>query len=128
MGEMYKEKTTFISKFGTYQFKVMPIGLSNLVATFQRMTDNILVNVSNVKCYADDIVIHSETAESHIKHLKNVFALLLKHGLCIHLKKCSFMQTRVEQKGNCIDKEGIHADERKLQTYEMLIHEVTENS
>ena len=115
MDETCKEKTTFVCKFGTYQFEVMPFGLKNSGGTFQRMMDNILVNESNVKCYVDDVVIHSDTAESHVKHLENVFALLLKHGLRIRLKKCSFMQPRVELLGHCIDKEGIHTDERKVQ-------------
>ena len=89
MYETCKEKTTFICKFGTYQFEVMSFGLKNSGATFQRMMDNFYVNVSNVKCYADDVVIHSATAESNVKHIENVFALLLKHGLRIRLKKCN---------------------------------------
>ena len=74
------------------------------------------MNLNNVKCYVDDVVIHSATAESHIKYLENVFALLLMHGLRIRLKRCSFMQSRVELLGYCIDKEGIHTDGRKVQT------------
>ena len=72
--ETCKEKTSFICKFGTYQFELMPFGLKNSGETFQRMMDNILVNVSNVKCYVDDVVIYSATAEGHIKHLEIVFA------------------------------------------------------
>ena len=94
----------------------MPFGLKNSGATFQRMMDSILLNVSNVKCHGYDVVIHSATAESHVKHLENVFALLIKHGLRIRLKKCSFMESRVERLGHCIDKEGIHTDERKVQS------------
>ena len=77
MDETCKEKTTFICHFDNYHFEVMPFGFKNSGATFQRMMDSILVNVSNVKCYADDVIIHSATAESHAKHLENVFALLL---------------------------------------------------
>ena len=88
MDGMCKEKITFICKFGTYQFEVMPFGLKNSGATFQRIMDNILVNVSDVKCYVDDVFIYSATAESHIMHLENVFAFLLKHGLRTRLKKC----------------------------------------
>ena len=69
MDETCKERTTFICKFGTYQFEVMPFGLKNSGATFQRMMDNILLNVSNVKCYVNDVFIHSATEESHVKHL-----------------------------------------------------------
>ena len=116
MDEACKEKTTFICKCGTHQFEVMLFGLKNSGATFQRMMENILVNVNNVKCYVDYAVIHSAAAYSHIKHLENLFALLFKHGIRIRLKKCSFMQTRVEFLGHCIGKECIHTDERKVQT------------
>ena len=80
------------------------------------MVDHILVSASNVKCYVDDVVINSETGESHTNHLENVFALLFKHGFCIRLEKCSFMQPRVELLEPCIDEEGIHTDEGKIQT------------
>ena len=83
-----QENINFICKFGTYQFEVMPLGLKNSGVTFQRIADNILVNVTNVNCYVDDVIIHSASAESHDKHLENVFALLLKHRLRIHLNTC----------------------------------------
>ena len=103
MDEVYKDNTTSICKFGTYWFEVMPFDLKNSGATFQKM-DNILFSVTKLKCYVDDVVIHSENVESHAKHLENVFALLIKHGLCILLTKCSFMQPRVQLLGQCIDK------------------------
>ena len=48
--------------------------LKNSEEKFQEMMDSILVNLSNLKCYVDDVVIHSETEETHVKHLVNVFA------------------------------------------------------
>ena len=92
MDEACKEKTTFICRYGTYQFEVMPFGLMNSGATIQRMMDNILANVSNVKCYIDDVVIHSATEEEHMVHLETVMKLLRKHGFRMRLKKCHFMQ------------------------------------
>ena len=79
------------------------------------MVETILVN-KNVKSYVDDVVIHSETEQNHIKYLKNVFALLIYHGLRIRLKKCSFIQPRVEMLIRCIYKGIIHTEERKLET------------
>ncbi len=61
MKESCKEITTFICKYGTYQFEVMLFGLRNSGATFQRMMDNILANTENVKCYVNDVVVHSGT-------------------------------------------------------------------
>lgn len=65
-----KEKTTFICRYGTCQFEVMPFGLINSAATFQRIMDNILTNDENMKCYIDDVVIHFKTEEEHIVHLQ----------------------------------------------------------
>ena len=79
--ETCKQKINFIFKFSTSQFEFIPFGWKNLGATFQTVMFNVFVNVTNVKCYVDDVVIHSATDESHIKHLENVFELLLKHGL-----------------------------------------------
>ena len=61
-----EEKTTFTCKFGTYQYEIIPFGLKNSGTIFQRMIENMLVNISNVKGYNDDVLIHSSTAESHM--------------------------------------------------------------
>ena len=51
------------------------------------MMYNISVNVTNVKCYLDDVVILSRAEESHVEDIENVFALLLKRVLRTRLKK-----------------------------------------
>ena len=114
MEESCKKKTTFICRYGTYQFEVMPMGLMNSAATFQRMMDKILANVDNVRCYIDDVVIHSKTKEEHVTHLKTVFDLLRKNGLRLRLKKCFFMQPRVELLGHYVDADGVHVDHAKV--------------
>ena len=115
MDESCKEKTTFVCRYGTYQFEVMPFGLMNAGATFQRMMDQMLVNVSNVKCYIDDVVIHSATKEEHVGHLEKVLKLLRDKGLRLRLKKCHFMQPRVELLGHYVDKDGVHTDDVKVE-------------
>lgn len=105
----------FMCRYGTFQFEVMPFGLMNSGATFQRMMDTILANVSNVKCYIDDVVIHSATEEEHIGHLENVMKLLKKHGLQMILKKCHFMQPSVELLGHYMDQDGVYVDEVKVE-------------
>ena len=107
MDEMCKEKTTFVCRYGTYQFEMMPFGLVNSGVTFQRMMNNILASVINVKCYIDDVVIHSATEEERIVHLDTVLKLLRKHGLRLRLKKCFFMQDCVQLLGQYEDKDGV---------------------
>ncbi len=72
MEESCMEMTTFICKYGTYQFDVMPFGLRNSGATFLKIMHNILENTENVKCYVDDVVVYSATEEEHIAHLDKV--------------------------------------------------------
>ena len=114
MHESCKAKTTFICKYKTLQFEVMPFGLKNSGATFQKMMDKLQANVSNVKCYVDGVVIHSATMEKHVEHLEKVMSLLRKHGLRVRLSKCFFMQPRVQLLVHVIDKCGAHTDEDKV--------------
>jgi hypothetical protein len=69
-----QEKTTFITKFGTYEFKVMPFGLCNTSATFQRTIDKVLQGIKDkfVLIYLDDVIIFSKMFEEHIQHVKEV--------------------------------------------------------
>ncbi len=115
MQEPCKEMAPFICRYGTFQFEVMLFGSKNSGATFQRMMDNLLVNLSKVKCYVDDVVVHSATMEEHVKHLEKVMSLLRKHGLRVRLSKCFFMQPRVQLLGHIIDDCGVHTDDDKLQ-------------
>ena len=99
MDEAWKEKTTFPCKFGTYQLELMAFGSRNSGVMFQRLMDNIIVNITNVKCYIDDAVIHSAKKECRSIHLEIVLELLHKYRLRTKLKKCSFMQSRNELLG-----------------------------
>ncbi len=92
----------------------MPFGLKNSGATFQRMMDNLLANVSTMKCYVDDVVIHSATMKEHVQRLEKVMLLLRKHGLRVCFSKCFFMQPRVNLLDHVIDKCCVHIDEDKV--------------
>ena len=107
MDETCNEKTTLMCKYGTFQFEVVPFGLIILGATFERMMDRILANVENVKCYVDDVVIHTTNREEHVDHIETVFQGLRKHSLRRRLKNCFFMQSRVELLGDFVDKDGV---------------------
>ena len=64
-----QEKTAFITKFGTYEFKVMPFGLCNAPATFQRTMDQILKGILDkyALVYLDDVIIYSKTFDEHLQ-------------------------------------------------------------
>jgi hypothetical protein len=73
-----REKSTFITRFGTYEFTVMPFGLCNTPATFQRLMDTVLRDIlwQFVVVYIDDINVGSKTFDEHLLHLEQVFLRL----------------------------------------------------
>lgn len=75
MREEDKKKMTFINKFGTYEFNVMPFGLCNALATFQRLMDEVLHEFKDkfMVVYLDDITVYLETFNDHVRHLTEVF-------------------------------------------------------
>ena len=79
MEEAYKDKTTFICRYGTFKFEDMPFGLINAPATFQHMMDTLLKNLDFVRLYIDDIVIHSRTEHDHSVHLRETSKLIAAH-------------------------------------------------
>ena len=78
-----REKTAFTTRFGTYEFNVMPFGLCNAPATFQRLMDRIYKDIAwkFVVVYLDDTIIYSRIFEDHLKHLREVFIRIRKAGL-----------------------------------------------
>ena len=98
MEENDKEKTAFITHEGIYEFNVMPFGLSNAPATFQRLMQEVLDELvyKKVLVYIDDIIVYSKTFEQHLKDLEEVFEKLRKAELKAKLKKCEFIKREVE--------------------------------
>ncbi len=94
-----KGKTSFVTPYGKFQFTVMPFGLRNAPATFQRMMDRLFGEMASfAKVYIDDIAVFSQDWSTHIQHLKRVLDKLKEEGLTIHLEKahigyktCSFL-------------------------------------
>ena len=87
-----KEKTAFITDSGLYEFNVMPFGLCNAPATFQRFMDATLagLNWKTLVVYMDDIIIFSSTFEEHINDVEDVFKRLEKANVTLNQNKCEF--------------------------------------
>src|SRR5256885_3467069 len=92
-----QEKTAFITRFGTYEFTVMPFSLCNAPATFQRLMDTVLKDLlwNFVVVYLDDINIGSKTFEQHLEHLKQVFECLKDAVLKLNPEKCFFFKQKL---------------------------------
>ena len=80
------ERTAFKTKYGTYQYRVMPFGLCNAPATFQRTMDFVLNDLREFcGAYMDDILVYTGTLEDHLVALRAVFARgwIIKSSLLI---------------------------------------------
>ncbi len=108
--------TTFRTRYGTYRYNVLPFGLCNGPATFQRYINEVLFDLLDECCtaYVDDILIYSTNAEEHEGHVKAVLDRLRKAGLHIDIKKSEFSVTRTKFLGFIISTEGIAVDPEKI--------------
>ena len=121
MDEADKEKTAFACHRGLFEFNVMPFGLSNAPAIFQELMAIVLQGLSQfATAYLDDILIFSETLETHLSHLEAVFDKLRQHGLKLKLKKCSFLQLETHYLGFVINCRGISPDPSKVEAIRSL--------
>jgi hypothetical protein len=113
-----REKTAFTTRKGLYSFKVMPFGLCNAPATFERLMETVLRGLQWQIClvYLDDIIVVGETVENMIENLTQVFDRLLAAGLKLKARKCSLFATQVEYLGHLVSQEWIstHPDKIKV--------------
>ena len=110
-------RTAFQTRYGSFQFKVLPFGLCNAPATFQRTMNNLLAPCREfAEVYIDDIIIHSRTLEEHVQHVREVLTLLRHEKLYAKMKKCAFGLREVEFCGFLVTAEGIRSHPDKLKS------------
>ena len=112
-----QEKTAFITHGGLYEFCVMPFGLCNAPATFQRLMGRVLSGLIPKKCmvYLDDILVIGRSFQEHVSNLREVLEKLRYAGLRLKPKKCHLAQSKVIYLGFVISYSGISADTKKLE-------------
>ncbi len=75
---------------GLYQYKVMPFGMRNSPATFQRLINSVIADTEGCEGYIDDVVIYSDTWEEHLMIMRKFFKRLSEANLTINLIKSEF--------------------------------------
>jgi hypothetical protein len=107
MNEDDIEKTAFTSPLGLYEFVVMPFGLKNAPASFQRAMDTVLGSSKCCAAYIDDILVWGNTKEEHLENLSEVLKRLEAYNVKLKKEKCVFEVQSVDFLGHNISDKGI---------------------
>ncbi|CAL9687324.1 unnamed protein product [Knipowitschia caucasica] len=112
-----RPKTAFCTGRGLWQFRVLPFGLCNAPATFERLMEKVLAAVPRQEClvYLDDILAHGGSFERALDSLRQVLQGIAEAGLKLHPNKCCFMRRELEFLGHKVGGEGISTLEEKVQ-------------
>ncbi|CAI5637478.1 unnamed protein product [Oreochromis niloticus] len=111
-----RPKTAFTIGQGLWQFRVMPFGLCNAPATFERLMERVLVNIPRSRCvvYLDDLLVHGGDFDSALSHLSEVFSAIRRAGLQLNPAKCRLLARETTFLGHVISAQGIATDSAKV--------------
>jgi hypothetical protein len=113
-------KIAFRTRYGHYEFTVVPFGLSNALVVFMCLMNGVFIDYLDkffIVCL-DDILIYSKSEEEHKQHLRMVLQVLRERQLNAKLRKCSFYQRQIHYLGHIISEEGIVVDPMKIKSIE----------
>ncbi|TMW84041.1 hypothetical protein EJD97_000169, partial [Solanum chilense] len=102
-------KTTYVTRYGSYEYLVMPFGLTNASATFCNLLNNVLFDYLDdfVVVYLDDIVIYNRTLDECVNHLSMMLSQLRKYTLYVKMEKCEFDQQEIIFLGHLVSKNQV---------------------
>lgn len=111
-----QEKMSFITERGTYCYKVMPFGLKNTGATYQRLVNKMFARQlgRTMEVYIDDMLVKSSKASDHVLQFQQCFNILNKYGMKINPTKCTFGVTSGEFLVYLVTKKGIKANPKQI--------------
>ena len=111
-----QEKTSFVTGQGTYCYRVMPFGLKNARATYQRLVNRMFRKQigTSMEVYIDDMLVKSTTAELHIAHLTEAFQILKEYNMKLTPAKCAFEVSAGKFLGFIVNNRGIEANPDKI--------------
>ncbi|GJU03646.1 putative reverse transcriptase domain-containing protein [Tanacetum coccineum] len=111
-------KTAFRTRYGHYEFQVMPFRLTNAPAVFMDLMNRVCKPYLDkfVIVFIDDILIYSKDEKEHEEHLKAILELLKKEQLYAKFSKCEFWIPKVQFLSHVIDSRGIHVDPAKIES------------
>jgi hypothetical protein len=109
-------KTAFKTKYGLFEYLIMPFGLSNTPAVFQHLMNNIFRDLLDVHViiYLDDILIFSNSEAEHPVHVKEVLRCLKENKLYCNAEKCTFHVREIDYLGLIVLDKGVQVDQSKV--------------
>ncbi|GJR97409.1 putative reverse transcriptase domain-containing protein [Tanacetum coccineum] len=110
-------KTAFRTRYGHFEFTVMPFGLINAPSVFMDLMNRVCKPYLDkfIILFIDDILIYSKSMEEHEVHLKLVLELLKKEKLFVKFSKCEFWLQEVHFLGHVVNSNGIHMYPSKIE-------------
>ena len=111
-----QEKTSFVTAKGTYCYRVMPFGLKNVGATYQRLVNRMFQKQigATMEVYINDMLVKSTTAGLHIAHLSEAFQILRNYNMKLNPAKCAFGVSAGKFLGFIVNHGGIEANPDKI--------------
>jgi len=115
-----EKKTAIVTRYGSFEFLVMPFGLCNAPGTFGTLMNDVLRPYldSFVVVYLDDIVVYSDNMEDHKKHLAIVFKALRENELFLKKSKCVFAHTEISFLGHIVGQGYIRMEPSRVKAIE----------
>ncbi|KAK0571195.1 hypothetical protein LWI29_012312 [Acer saccharum] len=122
MNKADEEKTAFTTDQGLYCYKVMPFGLKNAGATYQRLVNKIFARQigRNMEVYVDDMLTKSVMTERHAEDLKETFKVLRRYKMKLNPNKCVFGVPSGRFLGFQVHQRGIEMNPEKIQALEEM--------
>jgi hypothetical protein len=113
-----KPKTAFCTRYGLYQWRVMPFGLCNAPSTFERLMEQVLTGLQweVALLYLDDVIVFSTDLPQHLQRLRMVFDRIRSAHLQLKPKKCHLFKSEVSFLGHVVSAEGVTTEENKINT------------
>ena len=109
-------KTAFRTRYGHFEFAVVPFGLTNVLAAFMDLMHRVFQPYLDqfVVVFVDDILIYSQSEEEHEDHLRVILQLLRDHQLYVRFNKCEFWLTEVRFLGHLVSTSSVSVDPEKV--------------
>uniref|UniRef100_A0A3B3XS13 ribonuclease H n=1 Tax=Poecilia mexicana TaxID=48701 RepID=A0A3B3XS13_9TELE len=113
-----QEISAFITPSGLYSYNVLPFGLRNAPATFQRLMNKVVGCLDGCSVYLDDVVVYSDSWSSHMERLTALFDRLRDARLTVNLAKCDFARATVTYLGHQVGQGKVRPVSAKVEAIE----------